>query len=66
MTPVNIMQGDSPVILSLPHGATFVPDALMTRLNVRGRALSDADCHIAQLWQGLWPGVTTVEATFHR
>lgn len=66
MMPVVVTQGDSPVILGLPHGGTFVPDALLTRLNDRGRALSDTDWHIAQLYQGLLPGVTTVEATAHR
>lgn len=66
MMPVVVTQGDSPVILGLPHGGTFVPDALLTRLNDRGRALSDTDWHIAQLYQELLPGVTTVEATFHR
>lgn len=66
MTPVSITQGDSPVILGLPHGGTFVPDAMLVRLNDRGTALSDTDWHIAQLYEGLLPGVTTVAATFHR
>jgi N-formylglutamate deformylase len=66
MMPVTITQGDSPVILGLPHGGTYVPDALMARLNDRGRRLSDTDWHIAQLYQGLLADVTTVEATFHR
>jgi N-formylglutamate deformylase len=66
MMPVAVTKGDSPVILGLPHGGTFVPDTLMARLNDRGRALSDTDWHIAQLYQGVLPGVTTVEATFHR
>ena len=35
MMPVAITQGDSPVILGLPHGGTYVPDALMARLNGR-------------------------------
>ncbi len=66
MTPVAITQGVGPVILGLPHGGTFVPDEVLARLNGRGSALSDTDWHIAQLYQGLLPGVTTVEATFHR
>ncbi len=66
MMPVTVTRGDSPVILGLPHGGTYVPDTLLTRLNDRGRALSDTDWHIAQLYQGLLPGVTTVGATFHR
>ena len=66
MMPVTVTRGDSPVILGLPHGGTYVPDTLTARLNNRGRALSDTDWHIAQLYRGLLPGVTTVEATFHR
>ena len=49
MMLVNVTQGDSPVILGLPHGGTYVPDALMARLNDRGRRLTDTDWHIAQL-----------------
>ena len=66
MIPVAVTQGDSPVILGMPHGGTHVPDALTARLNDRGRALSDTDWHIAQLYHELLPGITTVEATFHR
>lgn len=66
MTPFRVTQGDSPVILGLPHGGTYVPDAVMARLNGHGRELSDTDWHITQLYQGLLPGVSTVEATFHR
>lgn len=66
MMPVVVTQGDSPVILGLPHGGTYLPDTLRTRLNDRGRTLSDTDWHIAQLYQGLLPGVTMVQATFHR
>ena len=38
MTPVAVQQGDSPVILGMPHGGTFVPEGLGTRLNATGRA----------------------------
>ena len=66
MTPVTITQGDSPVILGMPHGGTFLPDAMSARLNDLGRALADTDWHIAQLYEDLLPGATTVQATFHR
>ena len=66
MTPVAVQQGDSPVILGMPHGGTFVPEGLGTRLNATGRALADTDWHIARLYDGLLPGATTVQATFHR
>ncbi len=66
MTPVTVTQGDSPVILGLPHTGTWVPEAVLGRLNARGRELADTDWHIERLYDGLLPGVTTVRAMFHR
>lgn len=64
--PVEVAQGDSPVILGLPHTGTWLPEDILARLNDRGRRLADADWHIHQLYAGLLPGATTVRATFHR
>ena len=64
--PVEITQGDSPVILGLPHTGTYVPDAIQAKLNERGRALADTDWNIHHLYDGLLPNATTVRATFHR
>ncbi|MGR3802787.1 N-formylglutamate deformylase [Marinibacterium profundimaris] len=66
MTPVEITRGEGPVVLGLPHTGTWVPDAVMARLNDRGRGLDDTDWHIHALYDGLLPGATTVRATFHR
>lgn len=66
MTPVEVTQGDSPVILGLPHTGTFLPDEIFARLTPRGQVLADTDWHIHQLYDGLLDGVTTVRATFHR
>jgi N-formylglutamate deformylase len=66
MTPVDVKQGPSPLILALPHTGTFVPVNLWQNLNARGRALTDTDWHIDKLYDGLLPDVTTVRATFHR
>ncbi len=66
MTPVEIVRGDGPVILGLPHTGTFLPDEIMARLNQRGRLLADTDWHIDRLYDGLLPDVTSVRATFHR
>lgn len=66
MNPVLIEQGDSPIILGQPHGGTFVPDAIKARLNDRGQELTDTDWHINRLYKALLPGVTVVQATFHR
>ncbi|MBW6507820.1 MAG: N-formylglutamate deformylase [Rhodobacteraceae bacterium] len=66
MTPVVVIRGAGPVILAQPHGGTWLPDAIMARLNDRGRLLADTDWHIDQLYEGLLPGATVVRATFHR
>lgn len=61
-----VFQGDSPVILGLPHTGTFVPDAIRAKLNPRGQELADTDWHIETLYDGLLPGATKVRALFHR
>ncbi|MBK0327992.1 N-formylglutamate deformylase [Rhodobacteraceae bacterium F11138] len=66
MNPVEIHQGNSPVVLGLPHTGTHVPDGILADLNDRGRGLDDTDWHIHRLYDGVLPGATTVRATFHR
>lgn len=66
MNPVEVTQGDGPVILGLPHTGTFLPEAIRARLNARGRLLADTDWHVERLYDGLLPGATTVRARFHR
>jgi formiminoglutamase len=66
MNPVDVVSGDGPLILGLPHTGTWLPDDILVKLNARGRILADTDWHIERLYDGLLPGVTTVRATFHR
>jgi len=66
MTPVEVIPGDSPVILGQPHVGTFVPGDIRAALNPRGRELADTDWHVDRLYDGLLPGATVVRATFHR
>lgn len=66
MTPVEIIRGDSPIVLGLPHTGTFVPGEVQARLNARGRGLDDTDWHIERLYDGLLAGASSVRATFHR
>ncbi|SLN24313.1 N-formylglutamate amidohydrolase [Roseovarius gaetbuli] len=66
MTPVEVVQGGSPVVLGLPHTGAYVPADIRAKLNERGRGLADTDWNIHKLYAGLLPGVTTVRATFHR
>ena len=66
MTPVSVVQGNSPVVLGLPHTGTYVPDEIAHKMNDNGRLLADTDWHIDRLYDGLLPGTTTVTANFHR
>lgn len=66
MNAVEVIRGDGPVVLGMPHTGTFVPEPIFARLNARGRTLSDTDWHIHRLYEGLLPGATVVRATFHR
>lgn len=66
MSPVQVIKGDSPVILSMPHTGTFVPDDIWSTFNPLGQTLEDTDWHVHKLYKDLLPNVTTVRATFHR
>jgi N-formylglutamate deformylase len=66
VNPVEIISGDSPIVLGLPHTGTYVPQAILERLNARGKTLADTDWHIHILYEGLLEGATSVRATFHR
>ncbi len=66
MRPVEVHQGDSPIVLGLPHTGTYVPEDILANLNMRGKGLDDTDWHIHRLYESVLPGATTVRATFHR
>ena len=66
MNPVEVSEKSGPVILGQPHGGVFIPPELSSRLNDRGRTLADTDWHIHQLYEGLLPEATVVQATFSR
>ncbi len=66
MNPVEIIKGDSPVILAMPHTGTYLPDDVTAMLNENGRKLADTDWHIDTLYSDLLPDVSIVRATFHR
>ncbi|MDO8883472.1 N-formylglutamate deformylase [Pseudotabrizicola sp.] len=66
MTPVQVHQGDGPLILAFPHVGTDLPPEVAAKLNTEGRLLRDTDWHIQHLYAGLIPGLTTVTATQSR
>lgn len=66
MKPVEVISGDSPIVLSLPHTGTYVPPEIHAHLNARGQGLDDTDWHIHTLYKDLMDGATSVRATYHR
>lgn len=66
MTPVIVEEGLSPVILGMPHGGLFIPDAIRARLNPLGLRMDDTDWWIDRLYDGLLASPSVVKATFSR
>ena len=66
MDPVEVVAGDGPVILGLPHTGLHVPEAILSTFNETGRELADTDWNIHRLFADLLPGASRVRATFHR
>ncbi len=66
IAPVEVVEGDSPVILAMPHTGLEMPGDIASALNGTGMALGDTDWHVDRLYEGLLPSATTVRATFHR
>lgn len=66
MSLIEVTQGNSPLVLGLPHTGTDIPDDCLACLNDTGRALADTDWHIHQLYDGLVQDVTSVRTPFHR
>ncbi|MFK7764615.1 MAG: N-formylglutamate deformylase [Roseobacter sp.] len=66
MNFLDISQGQSPLVLGLPHTGTDVPPDIAAGLNDTGMALADTDWHIHDLYADLVPDVTTVRTRTHR
>ena len=67
MTPVEVAEGDGPVILGLPHTGTWLPDEVARPPQRRPAARSPTPTGTSTgSTTGLLPGATTVRATFHR
>jgi len=50
METIEVESRNGPLVLSMPHGGTGVPDAIWQRLTATARALHDTDWRIARLY----------------
>ena len=66
MSPVEVSEGSSPIVLAMPHSGTWLPEEIGTNLNETGQLLADTDWHIPQLYEGLLADASIVKANFHR
>jgi len=44
-------EGDSPLLISVPHDGCHLPDAMRERMTPAGTALPDTDWHVAELYE---------------
>ena len=66
MEPFRFRAGRTPLLVSMPHTGTHVPEGLAERMTKEALQLPDTDWHVDRLYDGLLPDATTVRATFHR
>ena len=45
-----LVRGDAPLVIDVPHGGTHVPDALVTRMAPAARTVPDTDWHVEKLY----------------
>jgi N-formylglutamate deformylase len=50
MQPYVLERGSAPLLVSLPHDGTFVPDDVAARLTPAARRLPDTDWHVSRLY----------------
>jgi N-formylglutamate deformylase len=50
MDTFTLTRGESPLLLSMPHPGTGLPDEVAAALNERGKAVEDTDWHMRELY----------------
>ena len=66
MTPFRLIEGEGPVVISVPHASTYLPEAIEGRLNANGATLADTDWHVDSLAVDLAGRHSLLVAKFHR
>lgn len=53
MTPFTLHRGRVPLLISLPHDGSFIPDDIAARMHPAARRSPDTDWHVARLYEPL-------------
>lgn len=53
MDTFTLTRGNVPLLISLPHDGTWLPEDLATRMQPRARQVPDTDWHVARLYEPL-------------
>jgi N-formylglutamate deformylase len=51
--PYKFKRGSAPLLVSMPHAGTFIPDEILRRMTQAARALPDTDWHLERLYDFL-------------
>lgn len=63
----HFIEGEAPLLLSIPHAGTYVPDDLRARLTPAAQPLPDTDWHVDRLYEAaLGLGMGAIIATHSR
>jgi len=60
-----LIRGDSPLVISLPHVGTLLPEDLAPQLSAAARTLPDTDWHVDQLYDFAFESGYTVLRALH-
>lgn len=53
MTHFTLQRGDAPLLISLPHDGSFIPDEIAARMRPAARCSPDTDWHVGRLYEPL-------------
>lgn len=67
MTPFSLVQGDGPLIISIPHAGTYIPEDIKSVMTAAALRLPDTDWHIPRLYDfAVDMGATVISAHYSR
>lgn len=68
MSVYSIVEGEGPLIVSMPHAGTLIPAEIADGMSEAGRGVPDTDWHVERLYRGILEelGIPHIVATYSR